>query len=301
MTTLRLAVLAGCLIGLGVSLIIWRLVPAQIHLGDALERLSPSRLSDPATQPIQAGSLQDRLGIWAQRHLPVVSYIKVPTHELALLRIPVHRYLGEKALYALIGLLFPTVATVVFGVLGLHLPIVFPVLGSLLLAIGLSFLPDITARTQAGAAREEFARALGAYIDLVALERHAGSGATQSLEKAAEIGDSWVFRRLREELHRAGLAGTPPWDGLTELAAELGLPELADLGDIMRLSGEEGATVYDTLRARSAGLRTALLAREHEKANAAGERMTMPVSALALIFLALLAAPAILRIVGSTR
>jgi hypothetical protein len=84
---------------------------------------------------------------------------------------------------------------------------------------------------------------------------------------------------------------------LTQLAEELGLPELGDLADIMRLSGEEGATVYHTLRARSAGLRTALLTAEHAKANAAGERMSLPVSALVLIFLVLLATPALIRVV----
>ena len=32
-----------------------------------------------------------------------------------------------------------------------------------------------------------------------------------------------------------------PWEALHGLAEELGLPELDDLADIMRLSGEEGA------------------------------------------------------------
>ena len=64
----------------------------------------------------------------------------------------------------------------------------------------------------------------------------------------------------------------------------------------MRLSGDEGAAVYQTLRARSAALRIAILNTELAKANAAGERMSMPVAILALIFLVILGAPAVLRV-----
>ena len=79
------------------------------------------------------------------------------------------------------------------------------------------------------------------------------------MEAAAEVGDSWVFTRLSEELTRSRWSGLPPWDALHTLAEELGLPELDDFADIMRLSGEEGAGVYATLRARSAAMRTAML------------------------------------------
>ena len=79
------------------------------------------------------------------------------------------------------------------------------------------------------------------------------------------------------------------------MAEELGLPELDDFADIMRLSGEEGASVYATLRARSAAMRTAMLNDEIAQANAVGERMTIPGSLLGVIFMALLVAPSLLR------
>ena len=79
------------------------------------------------------------------------------------------------------------------------------------------------------------------------------------MEAAATIGDSWVFTRLSEELARTRWSGLTPWEALRSLADELGLPELDDLADIMRLSGEEGAQVYASLRARSAAMRTAML------------------------------------------
>ncbi len=296
MTPLQAAIGAGALLGLGLTLIVWQLVPAQPDLRSALARLAPDR--NPTTPDMPTGSgPADRAGLWVHRHLPVFAATRLPRRELAILRTPVHRYLGEKALYAIIGLIFPGLAALVVVLVGIGLPYALPVFAGLLLAAAMSFIPDVAVRTAAKSAREEFTRALGAYIDLVALERASGSGSTQALETAAAVGDSWVFRRLREELARARWSGTAPWDGLAHLAEELGLPELADLGDIMRLSGEQGATVYATLRARSASLRTALLTAEHAKANAADSRMAMPVAALALIFLLLVAMPAMIRIV----
>jgi type IV secretory pathway TrbD component len=299
-SALQLAVGAGALVGLGLALIVWRLAPAQPHLADALARLAPER--GPRDHAVTDGtsSPRDRLGIWLQRSLPGTALGRTPTRELGMLRIPVHRYYGEKALFFAVGLLFPPLAVTLLAVLGFAVPLVVPLGAGVALGAGLWFLPDYNARTDAKAARVEFSHALAAYIDLVALERLGGSGTTQALEIAAEVGDSWVFTRLREELARARWSGTPPWDALTELSGELGLPELGELADIMRLSGEEGATVYTTLRSRSASLRNALLAGELARANADGERMTLPVSALALIFLLLLAVPAVLTILFDT-
>ena len=71
---------------------------------------------------------------------------------------------------------------------------------------------------------------------------------------------------------------------------------LHDFGDIMRLSGEEGTAVYDALRARAAASRNALLAADHTQANRASETLAFPIGAIALIFLAILITPALLRI-----
>ena len=162
------------------------------------------------------------------------------------------------------------------------------------------FVPNYNVIDDAKKARLEFARALGAYIDLVALERNNGSGVRQAMEAAALVGDSWVFTRLSEELTRSRWSGQPPWDALHTLADELGLPELDDFADIMRLSGEEGASVYSHLRARSAAMRTAMLNDEVAEANAVGERMTIPGSLLGVVFMALLVAPSLLRMFGNT-
>ncbi len=65
----------------------------------------------------------------------------------------------------------------------------------------------------------------------------------------------------------------------------------------MRLSGQDGAAVYATLRARATSLRTASTTQAAAAANAASEHMVIPVGLLGLIFLALLGYPAFSRIV----
>jgi Flp pilus assembly protein TadB len=297
-TGLQLMVLAGGLLGLGVALLVIRLVPAQPDLADALERLTPSRPAPSATTQAVGG--KEKLGLWAMRALPPGLWVRTPRRELALLRIPLARFYGEKLTFAGLGLVIAPLLGWFFDLLGLGFPVAVPAIGSLALAAVMFFLPNYNAVDDARRARLEFTRALGAYIDLVALERNNGAGVRQSMEAAARIGDSWVFTRLGEELTRSRWSGVPPWDALHALADELGLPELDDFADIMRLSGEEGASVYANLRARSAAMRTAMLNDEITEANAVGERMTIPGSLLGVIFMALLVAPSLLRMFSNT-
>ena len=65
---------------------------------------------------------------------------------------------------------------------------------------------------------------------------------------------------------------------------------------ILSMSGEQGVAVYDALRARAASSRDALLAADHARANQASEGLAMPVAALGIVFLILLATPALIRI-----
>ncbi len=298
-TTAQLVIASGALVGLGVALLIWRLVPAEPDLRDALDRLSPNHSRrTPATASTAAADTTERLGLWGIRTLPAGMWARTPTRELAILRKPLSRFYGEKILYALLGLVIPPLLTVLFNTFDAGLPLFVPVFASIALAAVMFLLPDYNARDDARRARAEFSRALGAYIDLVALERHNGAGPRQAMEAAATIGDSWVFTRLSEELARTRWSGLTPWEALRSLADELGLPELDDLAHIMRLSGEEGAQVYASLRARSAAMRTAMLNTEKARANEVAERMTIPMSLLGVIFLAILVTPALLRVIG---
>lgn len=298
MNGLQIMMASGALIGLGIVLLIARLLPAHPDAADALDRLAAKPATTrTATSP---STRTERLGTWAIRALPPSVWVRTPRRELALLRIPLARLYGEKILFALLGLVIAPLFSVFLSAIGLGLSYAIPVVGSLALAVVMFFVPNYNAIDDAKVARLEFSRALGAYTELVALERNNGSGVRQAMEAAAEVGDSWVFTRLAEELTRSRWSGLPPWDALHALADELGLPELDDFADIMRLSGEEGASVYATLRARSSAMRTAMLNDEVTAANAVGERMSIPGSLLGVVFMGLLLTPSLLRMVMST-
>ena len=293
----QLALVAGALISLGVVVGVRRLIPAEPNLADVIDQLSPtySRRRAALSAPTTGTGSKERLGRWAMRHLPGSLWGRVPSRELALLRVPVTRFYGDKLTFAALGSVLPSAIVALYSLMGLALPAAIPVAATIACTIGLWFMPNLNAKSDAAKARLEFNRALGAYVDLVALERNAGSGPRQAMEIAATIGDSWVFGRVGEELARSRWSGQAPWDALHQLADDLGLPDLDDLADIMRLSGEEGAQVYATLRARSTAMRTALLTSQQAQANETSERMVVPGSLLGVVFIALLVVPSLLR------
>lgn len=296
-TGIQLAIVGGCLIGLGATLILAWFMPANVDAKWAMGQLDPQRTAPTAVATQGVNGLKDQVGVMLQKRVPSDrGWARVPVQDLAIIDRPVHEHLGEKGLLAVIGLLFPPLLGVFTSLLGLGLPVFLPFAASIGLAAALWVAPDIRAKADAKKARKEFVRALATYIDLVALERASGTGTTQALEAAAEIGDSWVFTRISEQLAHARWSGHSPWDGLKDLADTLVIPELGDLAEIMRLSREEGATVYTQLRARAESIRNAMLSEDLAKANTASEQMSAPVATLALIFLALLGAPGILRV-----
>ncbi len=297
---LLLFMAAGGCVGLGVALLLGRLLPAHVDLGDALTRLTPSRRTTAAATDTRAADATERVGQWAMAALPAGFWWHTPHRELALLRRPLSRFYGEKLTFAALGLVGPVAITALYSALGWHLPFAIPAIASLGLAAVLFFIPNYNAVGEAKRARVEFRRALGAYIELVALERTNGSGVRQSMEAAARIGTTPVFEHLDEELARANLSGVAPWSALRDLGDDLDLPELHDFADIMRLSGEQGAAVYGQLRARADLMRNALLGEELAQANTDSERLSIPGSITGIVFMALLLAPALLRLFTHT-
>jgi len=296
MSGLQMAIVIGVIVGGGLAGVMYALVPAQPDLADVLERLSPPvrrRLS--ATAVAAAPAVEERLGIWAERTLPARLLGTPPARDLAVLRMTRAQFYGKKVSSGLIGLVLPSVLTGLAGLLGLQVPFVLPVGATVALAALMFIGPSRDVGQRAADARADAARALGAYIELCALERNRGASAPAALANAAEIGESWIFRRIREELALSRYNGQPPWDALDELAENLGLPELADVADIMRLAGDENTEVYRQLRARSASLRSALLSSELSQANLVEERMYLPGMVLGMVFLALLMAPQLMR------
>ncbi|REE66308.1 type II secretion system (T2SS) protein F [Streptomyces sp. 3212.3] len=289
---LWLMVLAGGTVGAGTALLVREvLLGAQPALAPALERHAPVGLSMPA--PVLGR--EEVWGRWLLARLQRLPGVTIPSTNLALLGQGPGQFMLKKVALAALGLLCPLLVTIPWMVAGVSLPLYVPAVVGLVVA-GLLFLtPDLAVRDAARRAREEFAHALSAYLDLVALKRAADAGPTQALEKAAQVGRGWPFLLMQGALRRARLEKIPPYQALAELAAEYDLPVLDDVADIMRGSATDGAAVYQALKARTAALNAELLADQAAEANAASEKMTAPGALLAVLVMLLMAFPAVIR------
>lgn len=292
--------LAGALVGLGLTMVLAGLrAPGAPDLAAAVARLTAApALGGPSTAGVGTSQEHPLSRVLAPHAARLAVALRLDRHraDLALTATTPTRMALAKLGYAALGLLFPVLMAAILMVSGLALPIGIPAVVGLALGAGMSLLPEVELRRRAALARDQMRRTVCVYLELVALERAADAGAVEALERAAAIGHGPGFGHIREALLRARLEGRTPWQQLARLSEELAVPELGDVADIMRLSGEDGAAVLPTLRARAASLRTALLQADVAAANSASERMSIPVALLGVAFMALLGFPALWRI-----
>lgn len=296
MTTPVAAILAGAAIGAGGALLIREVLRPAPALGPALRRLN----QPPIPQAAMAGEGADRderWGQWLVERLSDVPGVRIPYKDLALTGATPARFLLTKVALAGAGLLLPPLSTIPLLLLGL--PLYLPAIVGILAAAALWFAPDLALRDKARRARAEFAHAMAAYLDLVALRRAGNVSAEQAMEQAAEVGEGWAFQRIRGALARSRVDKVPHWESLARITAELDLPVLDDLAAIMRQSADDGASVYATLRSRAKNLRTELLAAQAAEANANSEKMTAPGALMAVLVMLLIAFPGVIRMINT--
>lgn len=278
MTALQLAVLAGLLLSGSAVALLWWVFPGLPRLGAALDGLGAAGI--PAATTGRAGGWEDRWGRWSVRVLPA-ALRATPAADLALLRMTAASFHGEKLLLGAVGVVFAPLLAGLAWLAGVPVPLPVPAIGSLVLATGLYLWPNLAVRSKAAEARAEFTHALTSYIDLVALERRAGSDARQALQYAAEVGgEHWVFARLAAALAESATDGRRPWDAFHQVAGELALPALDDLANIMALAAEQSMPIYQTLLEHNRALRTAQVTATQARANALNEQIAVPSVAL---------------------
>ncbi|MEU2949762.1 type II secretion system F family protein [Streptomyces xanthochromogenes] len=289
------AAAAGALVGLAVKAA-W---PARPDLNAVLDRLDAEKApalqlssSDAAGSDNLAekvgGRLLDELG----------GRLALPMKDLSLLRKSPAEFLGRRALFSLGGLLFPQLFQAMMALAGAPFPYVIPLFLSLGLAALMWIWPRVELRREAAATRLVVRHAVASYLERVALARIANSGAAQALTKTAEVGDGFIFARMRRVFAQADLSGVTVWDALKQLGDELDIPELTRPADTLALAGE-GAAVYTTLQAQARQLRVALLADAKSQANAASAAMVLPVTFAVILMLAFVMIPLTATILGS--
>jgi Flp pilus assembly protein TadB len=151
-------------------------------------------------------------------------------------------------------------------------------------------------RAEASRRRDGFRHALSAFLDLVVISLAGGAGIEQALTSAAAVGTGPAFARLRGALEAARITRQPPWSHLAALGQALGVSEMEELAASITLAGTEGAKVKTSLAAKAATLRAHQLAAAETQAQAATERMSLPLVLLFAGFLLLVGFPAIVHV-----
>ena len=292
------------------AIIVW-LVPTRtsplVQLGqlDARYRSTsirtPAGLSGPTSPGIgtSASSLQTRVGQALATQLTRRGIEQTTLEQdLALTGQDLPEVMGRKAVLAVAGFLLTLVTFVALAATGVVLPLGSPLVLALAVAAGFYVLPNLDARQRAAARREDFRRALGAYLDLVALEMAGAAAPAQALTSAARVGAGWPMALLRDTLYRATRSGKDQWTALTELGERIGVAELRDLGALVRLVEHDGARVRATLSARAATMRRRELADAEGKA--AERDVSMSVAQLVVVagFVVFLGDPAVVNVLG---
>ena len=289
------ALLAGALFGLGLLAVAAGLAPRKPPLAEALAAVTRER-ARPLVSPDEGG--------WAARlgrpAVVLLSGIGLPTaavrRDLAVLGRPVERQLAEQATAGLIGLLLVPAMAGLLAIAGLHLTWQLPAAGALVLGAAGAAVPVMTVKQEAASRRAEARHALSAFLDLVVVSLAGGAGVEAALAYAGATGSGWAFGQIRGTLEAARLTRRPPWETLGQLGSELGIPEFGELAASISLAGTEGARVKSSLAAKATALRTRQLADAEAAAQAATERMSLPLVLLFAGFIVLIGYPAIVHV-----
>ncbi|GAA5169063.1 MULTISPECIES: secretion system protein [Amycolatopsis] len=290
-------ILAALLLGVGMGAGLWALV---LYARPPLPPLSHLRaVLEPPSAPEPVLPVQDQRGWAARWGRPAAKGLRalgLPTprtiRDLQVIGRPIDVLLAEKATLCVVGLLLPTAVQAVLLVAGLALPWQLPLAAGALCAVGGFWWPDADVRHQAARKRAAFRHALAAYLDLVRVSLAGGAGVDAALNHSVAIGQGWAFGHIRRALNIAQLTRGTPWTTLRQLGEELGVPELVELAASVSLAGTEGAPVRASLAAKASAMRARDLAESLGKAQAATERMSLPVICLMTGFLLFIGYPA---------
>jgi tight adherence protein C len=290
----------GAGVGAGVLLCIRAITPRPVPLDAVLAGLArPGRALTESTNVSNARS--DRLGHVALRFLAAVGIdASRYRRDLELVDRTPGRHALDKMLGSLAGFLVPNLVVVALTTMGIGPPIGIVAVTSLATAVAGFVLPDLLLRDAAERRRRAFRHALSSYLDLVNVLLAGGAGIETALYAAADAGDGWGYQTIRNALRRARLTGQSPWDAFAVLADDLGINELAELAANVSLAGSHGARIRASLAAKADTLRGHQIADTEAAAEAATERMTVPVAVLLLGFLLFIAYPAVSQITSVT-
>jgi Flp pilus assembly protein TadB len=297
------ALLAGALLGLGLFLLGLAVWPRRAGLAKQLAAFDAAQTAKRRSPRLDDGKESEfsrRLGSALAKFCAEQGWeFRSLRSSLALVDKSFESYLATKVLLALFGLIMGPLALVVLGLGGLHVPVFFPVWAGLALAVIFFMLPDVELRQQVTKRRRDFRHAIGAFLDLVAMNLAGGRGVPEALMSASEIGSGWAMWRIREALVNARITGQTPWQALGALGDEVQVDELRDLSAALSLVSEDGAKVRESLATRAVSLRRRELAELQGEAGERSQSMLVAQMLLCAGFLVFLIYPAIHALLGA--
>lgn len=306
-------VLLGMGFGAGLFLLLRIISPPRVPVAVALGRVDAAAISHQPVRsraPLTAGP--GRFGLLGRR-IQTVEWLLGERYaaqlaergvlgtelraDLALLDRDERSYAARKLLVALATLVLSPLVLVPLSV-ALSAPWLVGAWAAVLCAAVAFLLPDLRVRRAAAIRRKDFATAISAYLDLVAMRAASGSGITEALRDAARIGNGPTFAMVREALDNARMSGQSPAAGLGLLGGELDILELRQLAAQVHLIDASGAQAEASLRSKADALRQRQLADAQGGANERSQTMLIGQVLLALGFLIFLGYPAFAQVLS---
>jgi tight adherence protein C len=290
---MTVALLLGLGFALGFGAIATGLAPARPSLRIALARLHEPRVSRaPGRAPLVARFLSPQT-----TDSSLVRRLVDPIRQdLRILEITPEEHVARQLLVAALGFVLAPATAAVMRLGGVQVGWSWPVAISLALAAIGFFVPSLGVHADALARRRTFRHALGCYLDLVSIRLAGGAGVETALVESAEAGRGPAFDAIRHALDEARLLGEPPWPRLAHLGERIGVRELEELAASAELAGDEGARVRASISAKARTIRLRGLTDAESDAQAASERMSLPIVVLMLGFVLFLGYPAVMQV-----
>ena len=216
----------------------------------------------------------------------------VSSTDLAVYQSSVARITTERLMYASICGAIPLTMYIATTIAGSAMPLPILLMASAALAVTGFMLPILQLRSRAEVKRREIRTSLSAYLDLVSIMLAGGAGIESALVAASRVGDGPTFRLIADSLDVARATRRSPWEILANEGERIGIDELPELAATVKLGGEQGARMTASLVAKASSMRAKQLAEVEADANAATERMGLPMVLLFMGFLVLLGYPA---------
>jgi len=173
-------------------------------------------------------------------------------------------------------------------------PFVFSIAG----AFAGFFFPDFQVRQRAQSKRRSFLHSFSSFLDLTNILLAGGAGTETALIAAADSGDGWAFDQIRRVLTISRSSRSSPWIELAKLGDVFNIPQVNEIAGSIQLAGEHGARIRTSLAARAESLRYRQMSEVETSANAATERMGLPMVLLFISFIVLIGYPAVTQVIG---